>query len=133
MATNIDIVRTGYESFCRGDIQTARAMFAEDIEWRESHRPAGPVQCLFRGRDQVLLRVFTPVPGIHDALAVEAREFVADGETVVVTGVFHVDLLGVAGPTDVPFAHVWSVHAGRIDGLRSCDDAQGTADAACAA
>ena len=33
MATNIDIVRTGYDSFRRGDVQTTRAMFAEDIEW----------------------------------------------------------------------------------------------------
>jgi len=125
MATNIDIVRTGYESYCRGDIQTARAMFAEDIQWSEPRRVSGPVACLFRGRDQVLARIFAPLPGVHDALALEALEFSGDGDTVRVTGVLHVPTT-LAGRLDVPFAHVWTVHNGRIDGLTSCHDAHET-------
>lgn len=129
MATNIDIVRTGYESFSRGDIQTSRAMFAEDIEWREPHWAPGGVSCLFRGRDQVLRRVFAPDPQVHDAQALEPREFYGDGDTVIVTGVFHVTpgagaTLRGGGATliDVPFAHVWTVHGGRIDALRAYND-----------
>jgi ketosteroid isomerase-like protein len=123
MATNIDIVRTGYESFSRGDVQTARAMFAEDIEWREPRWGSGGALCLFRGRDQVLRRIFAPDPEVHDPLALEPREFYGDGDTVIVTGVFHVAAGGdVTAHIDVPFAHVWTVHAGRIDGLRAYND-----------
>jgi len=122
MASNIDIVRTGYESFGRGDIQTTRAMFAEDIEWREPRWTTGGVSCLFRGRDQVLRRIFAPDPEVHDALALEPREFYGDGDTVIVTGVFHVAAAGPAAHIDVPFAHVWTVHGGRIDGLRAYND-----------
>jgi uncharacterized protein len=122
MATNIDIVRTSYESFCRGDIQTARAMFAEDIEWLEPRWAPGGALCLFRGRDQVLSRIFAPGPEVHDARALEAREFYGDGDTVIVTGVFHASAGEESGSIDVPFAHVWTVHAGRIDGLRAYND-----------
>ena len=122
MASNIDIVRTGYESFGRGDIQTTRAMFAEDIEWREPRWTTGGVSCLFRGRDQVLRRIFAPDPEVHDALALEPREFYGDGDTVIVTGVFHVVAGEEAAHIDVPFAHVWTVHGGHIDGLRAYND-----------
>ena len=49
MATNIDIVRTGYDSFSRGDIQTTLAMFAEDIEWHEPEWTYGPASGSFKG------------------------------------------------------------------------------------
>lgn len=123
MATNIDIVRTGYESFCRGDIQTARAMFVEDIEWQEPRWAPGGARCLFRGRDQVLRRIFAPCPEAHEARALEAREYYGDGDTVIVTGVFHTLPVG-SSPIDVPFAHVWTVHHGRIDSLRAYNDVQ---------
>jgi ketosteroid isomerase-like protein len=124
MATNIDIVRTGYESFCRGDVQTTRAMFAEDIEWLEPRWAQGGAVCLFRGRDQVLRRIFAPGPEVHDARALEAREFYGDGDTVIVTGVFHVRSGASPLLIDVPFAHVWTVHSGRIDSLRAYNDVQ---------
>jgi ketosteroid isomerase-like protein len=122
MATNIDIVRTGYDSFRRGDIQTTRAMFAEDIEWREPRRPSGRVSCLFRGRDQVVRRIFAPPPYANDGPPLEAREFYGDGDTVIVTGVLHATLDDRERSSEVPFAHVWTVHGGLIDSLRAYDD-----------
>jgi ketosteroid isomerase-like protein len=95
-------------------------MFAEDIEWREPHWGAG-ARCLFRGRDQVLRRIFAPGPEVHDARALEARRFYGDGDTVIVTGVFHATAANAA-LVDVPFAHVWTVHNGRIDSLRAYND-----------
>ena len=90
MASNIDIVRTGYESFSRGDIQTTLAMFAEDIEWHEPEWTYGPASGTFCGRDEVLRRIFAPIPELNDAFALEPREFYCDGDTVIVTGVFNV-------------------------------------------
>jgi len=122
MATNIDIVRTGYESFSRGDIQTTLAMFAEDIEWHEPEWTYGPASGSFRGRDEVLRRIFAPIPELNDAFALEPLEFYGDGDTVIVTGVFHVTPKGAPAGVRVPFAHVWTVHAGRIDSLRAYND-----------
>ena len=89
MASNADIVRTGYESFIRGDIQTTLAMFAEDIEWHEPEWTYGPASGDFCGRDEVLRRIFAPIPELNDAFALEPREFYCDGDTVIVTGVFN--------------------------------------------
>ena len=41
---------------------------------------------------------------------------------MIVTGVFHVVAGGEAAHIDVPFAHVWTVHGGHIDGLRAYND-----------
>ena len=122
MASNIDIVRTGYESFIRGDIQTTLAMFSEDIEWHEPEWANGAASGVFRGRDQVLRRVFAPIPELNDAFALEPREFYCDGDTVIVTGCFHLTPRGMSESVEVPFAHVWTVHGGRIDSLRSFND-----------
>ena len=97
MASNIDIVRTGYDSFIRGDIQTTLAMFAEDIEWHEPEWTYGPASGDFCGRDEVLRRIFAPIPELNDAFALEPREFYCDGDTVIVTGMFHVTPKGAAG------------------------------------
>ena len=66
MASNIDIVRTGYDSFSRGDIQPTLAMFAEDIEWHEPEWTYGPASGSFKGRDEVLRRIFAPIPELND-------------------------------------------------------------------
>ncbi len=122
MASNIDIVRTGYESFSRGDIQTTLAMFAEDIEWHEPEWTYGPASGSFRGRDEVLRRILAPIPELNDAFALDPREFYCDGDTVIVTGVFNVTPRGAGHAVQVPFAHVWTVHGGRIDSLRAYND-----------
>jgi ketosteroid isomerase-like protein len=96
-------------------------MFSEDIEWREPRWAPGRLACLFRGRDQVLRRIFAPGPEVPDARALEAREFYGDGDTVIVTGVFHV-VAADETRIDVPFAHVWTVHGGRIDSLSAYND-----------
>jgi len=122
MATNIDIVRTGYESFSRGDIQTTLAMFDEHIEWTEPEWTYGPASGTFRGRDEVLRRIFAPIPDLNDSFALEPRAFYGDGEAVIVTGVFKLSPKGSGHAVEVPFAHVWTVHDGRIDSLRAYND-----------
>ena len=122
MASNIDIVRTGYDSFSRGDIQTTLAMFAEDIEWHEPEWTYGPAAGDFCGRDEVLRRIFSPIPELNDAFALDPREFYGDGDTVIVTGVFHVTPKDAGRSVQVPFAHVWTVHGGHIDSLRAYND-----------
>jgi ketosteroid isomerase-like protein len=48
--------------------------------------------------------------------------FYCDGDTVIVTGVFNVTPRGAGRAVQVPFAHVWTVHGGRIDSLRAYSD-----------
>ncbi len=122
MATNIDIVRTGYDSFSRGDIKTTLAMFAEDIEWTEPEWTYGPPSGTFRGREQVLRRIFAPIADLNDSFALEPREFYGDGDAVIVTGVFNLTPKGSHRSVQVPFAHVWTVHAGKVDSLRAYND-----------
>jgi ketosteroid isomerase-like protein len=112
MASDIDIVRTGYESFCRGDVQTMRAMFAEDIEWRD----AGPAGGACSGRDAVLRRAFAPVAESHDELSAQVLEYSARGGTVIVTGAFRL-ASGDGAWSCLPFVHVCTVRGGRISSL----------------
>ena len=80
MATNIDIVRTGYERFNRGDIQTTLALFAEDID---GTRPSGP-SGRPRARSGGATRRWQDVHAHPRAqeLRLEPHEFYGDGDNV---------------------------------------------------
>jgi hypothetical protein len=38
---NVEVVRSAYEAFARGDFETALELFHPDIEWHDPDRPGG--------------------------------------------------------------------------------------------
>ena len=72
---NEELVRKGFDAFGKGDMDTIRGLFADDIVWHAPGR--GPLAGDFRGIDEVLQqfgRVFEMTGGtfsleIHDILA----------------------------------------------------------------
>ena len=63
-----------------------------------------------------------PIGAALDAAAYRRGDFYGDGEAVIVTGVFKLSPKGSGHAVEVPFAHVWTVHEGRIDSLRAYND-----------
>jgi uncharacterized protein len=74
--SNEELMRAGYEAFTKGDLETALAIFDDNIVW---HVPGGesPLAGDYEGREQVkgfLLRIFEVSGGtfnivVHDILA----------------------------------------------------------------
>lgn len=94
-------------------------LLSPDIEWRvlESF-PAGGI---YRGRDDVIGRFFPSVKAHFSAYETHPKTFMADGETVITTGLYRISSpSGVPGEAD--FAHVWTVRDAALVAFRQIAD-----------
>ncbi|WP_435151476.1 nuclear transport factor 2 family protein [Haladaptatus sp. DFWS20] len=109
--SNVEIVQTIYESFNEGDIESALATMADDVEWIE---PEGFVfGGTYHSPDEVLENVFMPAKEEFETFRVEPDRFIDGGDTVVTVGTFHAT--NEAGDTmESPFAHVNDLRDGRV-------------------
>ena len=81
---NVQLVKEGYAAFSRGDIPGLLALMAEDVEWIIPG--AGlPLAGTYRGRDGVA-NFFQKLSAQSEVLEFQAREFVAEGDRVLVVG-----------------------------------------------
>jgi uncharacterized protein len=79
----VDIVRTVTDAFARGDLETAFASVAPEIEWDFTHTDQWPEQAVYRGYEEVLEFFRTWTEEWND-YRFEAEEIVAAGDKVVV-------------------------------------------------
>jgi ketosteroid isomerase-like protein len=116
---NIALVRSLYEAFGRGDVDTVLGGFADDIEWVEpdglpydtQHSPQGVAEGVFA-------RVTSDVEGF----SVNPEEYYAGGDEVVALGRYGGKGSSTGKPFDLPFAHVWKVRDGKIARFREYSD-----------
>jgi uncharacterized protein len=81
---NVQIVKDAYAAFGRGDIQGLLALFAEDIEWIAPGEGL-PLAGTYRGIAGVA-DFFQKVSEMLEFSLLEPREFVAQGDRVLVVG-----------------------------------------------
>jgi ketosteroid isomerase-like protein len=81
---NVQIVKDAYAAFGRGDIQDLLALFAEDIEWITPGEGL-PLAGTYRGHAAVA-EFFQKISEMVEFSSFEPREFVAEGDRVLVVG-----------------------------------------------
>ena len=87
MATNKEIVESAYASFAAGDVPAVLGAMDPKIEWNEAE--GFPIYSgTVIGPDAVLQDVFMRLGEIGDEFSVNPTQFIADGDTVVVLGVY---------------------------------------------
>ena len=114
MADSVALIRSVYEAFAKGDVQTVLGLLSEKVEWNEAEHfpywPGGP----FIGPQAVLTGVFARIPNDFDGFTVDVRRLVGGGDTVLA----EVRDRGTAKATgtrlDAQVAHVWDVRDGKI-------------------
>ena len=114
---NVDLVRSGYEAFNRGDIDAVLAIMDDEIEWHEpggGNAPAGS----FRGPQSVASEVFAQVPERFEDFRVDIEQLVDVGEHVAVIGRFR-GTSKSGKQLDAPFVHVATVRNGKEVGFRN--------------
>jgi uncharacterized protein len=119
---NVQTVKEAYAAFERGDITSLLNLVSEDVEW---HMP-GPSDIIpfageFRGREGVG-RFFAALGGAEDVEIFEPREFVAQGDKVVVMGRYRGRIKATGQVDDIEFVHVFNVRDGRITNYRQYND-----------
>jgi uncharacterized protein len=106
---NVQLAKSAYEAFGRGDIPAVLGVLAEDVEWNV---PAVlPHGAQARGRDEVG-QFFERLVSTWSAFRVETDDFVASGDRVCVIG----NAQGKLDGTDAGygFVHAWTVRDGAM-------------------
>ena len=88
---NVARVRDGYDALLRGDAGPLVALMHPDIEWIEPDGAPGVGAMtkgsgVYRGRDDVLTRMFGRLPSIWDDFGVHPETYLDAGDHVVVLG-----------------------------------------------
>jgi uncharacterized protein len=127
MATGLERVRDGYEALARGDISPLVDLLHEDVEWIEPDGAPGvgaltPGSGVYRGRADVLTRMFGRLPTIWDGFGVYPERYLDAGDHVVVLGELRAQVPGSGVPAATPFAHVWRLRDGRVVWWRCYED-----------
>ena len=110
---SLAIVRRGYEAFQSGDIPALLSLLAEDVQW-ESPAVAGvPFGGKHHGR-QGVAEFFRQLTEAEEFLLFEAREFIAQGERVVVIGRTRVRVKSTGHTIESPWVHIFTVRNGKV-------------------
>jgi len=110
MADRIQTVQQLYSAFGDGDVARLQELLA-DTHWIEAE--GMPYGGTYRGFEEVAANVFGPI-------ANDVREFSARPEEIIPAGDDRVLALGTyrgsgsAAEVAAPFAHLWTVHDGRL-------------------
>lgn len=109
---NLEVVQGVYAAYDRGDLAGVLARLSEDIVWANPYPPHVPLAGVFEGH-AAFRRFVGAIRESTQSLAFEVREFIAQGDKVVVVGWERV----IARPTgreyENPWVHVWTLRDGK--------------------
>jgi ketosteroid isomerase-like protein len=120
--SNLAAVRTVYDAFGRGDIQTILDACAPNIQWhsggvREDFAAFGART----GLDGVK-SFFKDVSENNQFSLFEPRDFVASGDKVVAIGHYTMTQKKTGKPVDSDFAHIFTFKGGKCVAWRELND-----------
>lgn len=130
MTDNADFIRSLYDAFKRGDVQTILDNLDPSIEWA-SHGDGALIPWGGRrsGR-QGAASFFQALADNLDFEAFEPRRFLSGGDSVMVTGRTRARTKGREGATlDLEWAHVFTIADGKVKSFDEFYDTQAVAKA----
>lgn len=118
---NTELVQRIYGSFRDGDIPAMLDALSEDVEWIVPEVEGVPGRGTWRGPEQVG-EFFRILSDTQEPRQLELKEFVAQGDKVVVLGhyVWHVKATGKEWESD--FVHALSVREGKVTRFQEYTD-----------
>jgi uncharacterized protein len=117
---NLQVVKNGYAAYSRGDIPGLLALLAEDIEW-QSPGAGLPLAGTYRGHDGAA-NFFEKLALEMDVLDFQPREFVADGDRVLVIGWERVKVKATNRTIELDWLMAFTVLNGKIAKFREYTD-----------
>jgi ketosteroid isomerase-like protein len=124
---NVQVVKDGYAAFSRRDIPGLLALLAEDVEW---HIPGVglPLAGTYRGPNGVA-SFFQKLALDVEILEFEPREFVAEGDRVLVVGWERAKVKATNRAFELDWVMAFTVRNGKITKFREYTDTQAVAAA----
>jgi uncharacterized protein len=124
---NVQLVKEGYAAFSRGDIPGLLALLAEDVEWQIPG--AGlPTAGTYRGHEGVA-NFFQKLSQAADILDFQPREFVAEGDRVVVFGWERTKVKATNRTVELDWIMAFTIRSGKVAKFREYTDTKALAEA----
>ena len=110
---HIKIVQQIYADFGQGNISGVLNAMAEDVIWKQPVKGPAPFAGIIRGREQ-LGEWFGQMDAVSEVEAFEPKEFISDGNKVVVLGnyIYRSKATGKSWESD--WAMVWVLENGQV-------------------
>ncbi len=119
--TNVEVVQQAYEAFGRGDIPAMLEVMTDDVDWNLQGPSAIPWAGPRHGREQVG-EFFSLIGQTLEFEQFEIREFVSQGDTVVILGYERSRVKQTGRPFENEWTHVYTFRDGKIAKGRFYED-----------
>ncbi len=120
--SNVEIVKSLYAAFARGDAPAAFAAMDPGIVWNEAENFPYADRNPYVGPMAIGEGVFMRLATEWDNFQALPEEFVDGGETVVALGRYKATHQTTGIALNAQFAHVWRVANGKIKGFQQYTD-----------
>ena len=127
---NVETVQGIYAAFGRGDLPAVLNAFSDDVEWMVTGPPETSYAGTRRGRAQVV-QFFTVLSQTVDIQQFEPREFIAQGDQVVVVGFERLKIRSTGRIAENHWVMIFTLRNGHVARFREYDDSAAVADAFC--
>lgn len=126
--SNTERVQAMYAAFGRGDIASILSALAPDVTWTVQGPAALPFYGTRRGRDQVaqFFQAVATKLGIEEFVP---RDFIAQGERVVVIGYERGKAVPTGRPYDGEWVHIFTFRNGQVVDFREYGNTAAIAEA----
>ncbi len=118
---NTELIQQAYRDFNAGEIQALLNSYAEDIRWNLPEVENLPFSGRRQGREEVA-RFFSELAEAQEPLEFEAREFIAQGNRVVVLGHYRWRVKATGRDYASDYAHVWTIKGGKVTEFQEYTD-----------
>lgn len=119
--SNLKAVKNVYAAYDRGDLEAVLAELSPEIVWTNPYPPHVPLAGSFEGH-AAFRRFVGLIKETTQSQAFEVRDFVAQGDKVVVLGWERVIARSTGRIYENPWAHVWSFRDGKAVSVRVYGD-----------
>ena len=118
---NKRVVMEGYQMFQNGDIPHLLERYHDDAVWIEPEAENVPFAGKHNGKAEIA-QFFQTLDAEAQALRFEPRQFIAEGDTVVVTGEATWLAKHTGRSYDSPWVHVLTMRDGKVAQFQSYND-----------
>lgn len=113
--SNLETLKKGYQLFAEGKMEEVLAMWDDNIVWEAcANLPYINGDGVFRGKPAILEGVFAHLPAYYNNFNIEIREFVNDGDKIVMVGRYTGEYKPTGKPFDVHATHTWTYENGKV-------------------
>lgn len=110
---NVKVVKQIYTDFGEGNVAGILKSLTEDVVWVEPEAGNSPVGGTARGRDEVA-EFFRMLDEVAETEAFEPREFIAQGDKVIVLGYYRFRVKATGKGWEAEWAMVFTFRDGQV-------------------